>query len=398
MSDFHQHFLTETIDNLINLQKRLAEDFSDERRREAFRTIHTVKGGAQTFGLKTAARLAHELENILSESRDLHDQNLLLEGIGILTETLRESEPTTPADYLEKLENARPKEAQRHLLLTNIPPEAFRSFSEQERGATLHALREGKDVYCAEAVFEVANFADEYRKLRKILSEKSDILASLPSEAHKSAGKIGFRIFLASREPVENLRAATRDFTIEISSHACADGESKDLFKMLSQIAVVAEETAERSGKHVNLTILSNDAALSAGRAKAFFDILLHLVRNAVDHGIERRGALEIRFFEEREGLYLSIADDGGGIDLEKVRGRALEKNLISADEPLSPEETLALIFAPGVSTAARVTEISGRGVGLDAVKTAVEEMNGKISVKMRKTRGTIFEIFVPKE
>ena len=398
MNNFRQHFLAESIDNLTILQRNIAEEFTENLQRETFRTIHTIKGGAQTFGLETAARLADRLENVLSNNPDSINRNLLLEGIRLLANALRESETAPSAEFLEKLQSAAQRESGSNVLLTDIPSEAFRNFSEQERTATVNALRNGKNIYCAEARFEVANFADEYRKLRKILAEKSEILASLPAEKYKSSGKIGFRIFLASREPLETLRQSVKNFTIEISSHACTDGDSKDLFKMLAQIAVLGEETAKKSGKQINLTILSNDAALSAEKTKSFFDILLHLVRNAVDHAIERSGTIEIRFFEESEGLFLAVADDGAGIDSRKVRKRAIEKNLISDDDLLNEQETLALIFAPGLSTAPRVTEISGRGVGLDAVKSAVEKMNGKISVKKRKTNGTIFEIFVPRE
>jgi chemotaxis protein histidine kinase CheA len=117
-----------------------------------------------------------------------------------------------------------------------------------------------------------------------------------------------------------------------------------------------------------------------------------------VDHAIEESGYIEIRFFDEPAGLYLSVADDGKGIDLQKVRARAVAKNLISDDDLLNETEMLELIFAPELSTAAVVSEISGRGVGLDAVKSAVEKMNGKISVRNRKSNGAIFEIFVPRE
>jgi chemotaxis protein histidine kinase CheA len=398
MSEFRQNFLAESIDNLTILQKQLAEDFTENLRREAFRTIHTIKGGAQTFGLEASAGLAEELENILSNRAASFDKKLLLEGLDFLKGSLRGSVVLTDTDFLEKLQNAGHREARSNVLLSNIPPEVFRNFSEQERAATVSALRDGKHIYCAEAGFALANFADEYRKLRKILSEKSDILASLPSEKYKSEGKIGFRIFLASREPAESLRKSVEGFMIEISSHACADNHSKDLYKMLSQIAAHGEKTAAKLGKQINITILSNDVRLSAGQTKAFFDILLHLVRNAADHAIEQSGNIEVRFFEEPEGLYLSVADDGCGIDLQKVRAVAVAKNLISDDDFLNEQEMLGLIFAPEFSTATALTEISGRGVGLDAVKNAVEKMNGKISVKKRKTNGTIFEIFVPRE
>ena len=398
MNDFRQNFLAESIKSLTILQRQLAEEFTDDWRREAFRTIHTIKGGAQTFGLESSARLADELENTLSNSLNSPVQNILLEGIEFLKNSLRQNEAATHADFLEKLHSLNQKAAKSNVLLTKIPPEIFKNLSEQERGATVNALREGKHIYCAEAGFEPANFADSYRTLRKILSEKSDILASMPSEKYKSEGKIGFRIFLASHEPAEALQKAVTGFTIEISSHACADGDSKDLYKMLSQIAAYGEKMAESLGKQVHITILSNDVALSAGKTKVFFDILLHLVRNAVDHAVEKSGFIEIRFFDEPEGLYLSVADDGQGINLQKVRARAVAKNLISDDDLLNDEEMIELIFAPELSTAASVTEISGRGVGLDAVKSAVEKMNGKISVRNRKSKGTVFEIFLPRE
>lgn len=394
MTDFRQNFLDESIKNLTVLQKELAKDFTENLRREVFRTIHTVKGGAQTFGLENAARLAHELENALSNNNHSADNNnLLLEGIEILINSLRQ-----PEKSVKKLNFANQTITESDVLFTKIPSEIFRNFSEQERSATVSALREGKNIYCAEVAFEVSGFADEYRNLRKILSEKSEIIASLPSENRKFDGKIGFRIFLASRETAENLQITIKNFNAEISSHACAEKSSGDLYKMLSQIAAHAADIAEKSGKEVRISVLANDAELSAKKTTALFDILLHLVRNAVDHGVEKSEAVEILFFDEPKGLYLSVADDGKGIDLEKVRARAVAKNLIREDDILDERQTLALIFASDFSTAETVTEISGRGVGLDAVKTAVEKMNGKISVRNRKRKGAIFEIFVPKE
>jgi chemotaxis protein histidine kinase CheA len=398
MDDFHQHFLTESINNLTILQQNLAENFSENLRREAFRTIHTIKGGAQTFGLENTARLAHELENFLSGGAEFNDQNLLSEGIEVLINSLRQSETNLHAGFIEKLQNANQTAAKSDVLFTKVPFEVFGNLSPQEQSATVSALREGKNIYCAEVGFKAASFAESYRDFRKILSEKSEILASLPSGKYKSAGKIGFRIFLASRETTENLQNSVKDFEAQISSHACTEKSSDNLYKMLAQIAAHTEDVAEKAGKEIRIMILSNDASFSAEQTKSFFDILLHLVRNAVDHAIERSGTIEIRLFDEPDGLYLSVADDGKGIDIEKVRARAVAKNLISDDDLLEQQQIFELIFAPEFSTADTVTEISGRGIGLDAVKAAVEKMNGKISARNRKTKGAIFEIFVPKD
>lgn len=399
MNDLHQIFLAESINNLKNLQTNLTQDFFNENlRREIFRTIHTIKGGLQTFGLQNPARLAEKLENILSTGENLPDKNLLLDGIKLLVNSLQSNETDLSADFLEKLDNAHRKPTESEIFLTQIPSEVFRSFSQAEQKAFISTIRQRKNIYCVEVGFEVSNFAEEYRNLRKVLTDKGEILASLPSEKYKSAGKISFQIFLASRETVEDVQTSVRDFTADVSSHVCAENTSNDLFKMLSQIAAHAENIAGKSNKIICISILTNDLSFSTEKIKMLFDILLHLVRNAVDHGIEQSGNIEIRLFDESENLYLSVADDGKGVDLLKVRARAVEKNLISDDDLLDEAQLLELIFASEFSTAETVTEISGRGVGLDAVKNAVEKLNGKISVRNRKTNGAIFEIFLPNE
>ncbi len=399
MNDLHQIFLAESINNLNNLRTNLTQDFFNENlRREIFRTIHTIKGGLQTFGFQNPARLAEKLENILANDANPTDKNLLLKGIELLVNSLQSNETDLSADFLEKLDNAHRKPTESEIFLTQIPSEVFRSFSPAEQKAFISTIRQKKNIYCVEAGFEVSDFAEQYRNLRKILTEKGEILASLPSEKYKSEGKISFQIFLASRETVEEVQTSVRNFTANVSSQACTENTSDDLFKMLSQIAAHTENIAEKSNKKIRVSILTNDLSFSAGEIKTLFDILLHLVRNAVDHGIEQSGNIEIRLFDESENLYLSVADDGKGVDLLKVRARAIEKNLISDDDLPDEPQLLELIFASEFSTAERVTEISGRGVGLDAVKNAVEKLSGKISVRNRKTNGTIFEIFLPNE
>ena len=141
---------------------------------------------------------------------------------------------------------------------------------------------------------------------------------------------------------------------------------------------------------------MSDEPRLNAKYLNLIFEILLHLVRNAVDHSFDESGHIEIRLKETDGGINLTLTDDGKGIDLYVIRAKAIEQKLILPDTNLSEQETLDLIFLPGFSTAERVTEISGRGVGLDEVQNLVVNARGTISVESRKDKGTVFEIFLP--
>jgi chemotaxis protein histidine kinase CheA len=396
MNDLRQNFLAESLRKLAHLQKTIREDFDETRRRELFRTIHTIKGGAQTFGLRNPAKLAAELETVLSSRESLPDRNLLLEGLALLSASIQSNEPNEPAGFLEKLFRQIQTTTKSEIFLTRIPPDIFNNFAKSEQTAAISALRRGENILCAEVGFEPADFAGEYRSLRKILSEKSEIIAALPSAKFSGSGKIGFQLFLASRETAENLQKAAENFAVEISSHACFENRPDDLFEILGQIAAHGENIAKQLGKSICINILTNETKLSGQKKQNIFDILLQLMRNSVDHGIEKTGNIEIRLFDQIGGLHLTFADNGKGIDPAKVRARAVEKNLISDDDVLNDQQTLEFIFAPELSTRETATEISGRGVGLDAVRELVEKMNGKISVKSRKTIGTTFEIFLP--
>lgn len=399
MNDLRQHFLTESINNLTILQNKLADDFNENLRHEVFRTIHTIKGGLQTFGLKNPAKLAEELENILANHKifDTNHKNLLLEGLERLSNSLLSDEVNLFDDLIEKLQNENQTTAESKIFLTRIPPQVFKHLAQNEQNSVISALRQGKNILCAEIGFEASNFANEYRNLRNILSKKSEIIAVLPSAKFGSFGKIGFQLFLASNETNENLQQLGKTYSAEITSYVCAKNSSNDLFKMFSQVVAHGENVAKQLGKKVTITILSSETKLSADTTKNLFDILLQLVRNAVDHAIKKSGKIEIQLFDETDGLNLTFTDDGKGVDLAKLRTRAIAKNLISDDDVLNKQQTLELIFASELSTAETATEISGRGIGLDAVKDLVEKMNGKISVKSRKTLGTIFEIFLPR-
>ena len=169
----------------------------------------------------------------------------------------------------------------------------------------------------------------------------------------------------------------------------------------------LVRDLCQSSGKLVQLRVSGEGSELDSTVIEKLVDPLTHLVRNALDHGIEApadrvaAGKLETATLslhaEHRGGnIEIVVSDDGRGISRERVRAKAVERGLIGPDEPLSEEKAYELIFAPGFSTAETTSELSGRGVGLDVVRKNVGELNGTIKVESQPGRGTRFVIRLP--
>jgi two-component system chemotaxis sensor kinase CheA len=171
----------------------------------------------------------------------------------------------------------------------------------------------------------------------------------------------------------------------------------------------VVRDLARDCGKQVNLSMDGEETELDRTLIEAIRDPLTHLVRNAVDHGIEtpevRRlagksetGDLFLRAFHEGGLVNIEIADDGGGIDPERIVRQAMDRNLITVQQAaqMNQREILNLVFAPGFTTADTVTNVSGRGVGMDVVKTNIEKINGTVDVQSQVGRGSSIKIKIP--
>ena len=179
--------------------------------------------------------------------------------------------------------------------------------------------------------------------------------------------------------------------------------------KVFSRFPKVARDVARSLRKEVDLELLGADTELDRNLVEALVDPLVHLVRNAIDHGIElpelRQAAGkprlgQVRLSAQQEGDYVTIEirDDGAGIDPEHLRSKAVEKGLIEreAASRLSPEECLQLVFMAGFSTKSEVTDISGRGVGMDVVQSRIRELSGLIQIHSELGKGSRFVIRVP--
>lgn len=174
-------------------------------------------------------------------------------------------------------------------------------------------------------------------------------------------------------------------------------------------LARVARDVAERTGKRVNLELIGSEIEVDKAIAEAIVDPLLHLVRNAVDHGIETgaersaigkppQGLVQVAGRREGSNIVIAVADDGRGIDLDAVLAKATALGVLSSSQApaLSPDDLYSLLFQPGFTTARAVTEVSGRGVGLDVVKANVDRLGGSVSVQSVRGEGTRIELMLP--
>ncbi len=168
-------------------------------------------------------------------------------------------------------------------------------------------------------------------------------------------------------------------------------------------------DMARKSGKKINLKLGGTDTELDKVLINQLTDPLIHILRNSIDHGIEtpadrlaagktEDGQINLDAFYEGSNAVIQIKDDGNGINVDKVLARAIERNLVSEDRvaELSRQEILNFIFEPGFSTVAKVTELSGRGVGMDVVKTSITSIQGMISIESEEGKGTVIQLTLP--
>lgn len=403
MKELQQDFLRKSKENLQDIKEKLSDGLTEIWRRDAFRALHTIKGTSQIFGFTASGRLAHALENLLAAAQSISFEkfkNLFTEGAELLNESFERKDYKIPPRFIEKIKIYSPendvKTSFPSAALTEIPEGFYAPLSQTEKTAFDCAAQSGKNLFILEVGFDFARFAGAFKDLREDLNDSGEVIATTSSK--KFSGKIGFQILFASASEMQKIKEIADAHSAEIIVLRTEKNFSNDLDGVLSKVAAHGKSLANQLGKKIEFEIIAEEVAVSAEKLKLVFDVLLHLVRNAVDHGFKTsEGKIEIRLKNKNENVCLIVADNGNGVDLEKVKASAVEKKLISGDENLSEQATLDLIFQSELSTAEKLTEISGRGVGLDAVKSEIEALGGKINVKSRAGKGTKFEILLPR-
>ena len=376
-------FLAEASARLERLQQLLSTVATDEAsRRQAQRELHTLKGAGRMLKLTSFAQLCHELEEAVQRGGEGLEASLQ-QGLDRLASALQQlaepqgetspkaSPPPATADFVHLPSRELDLLADRATRL-RIAARAARVFHQRLRELAVLAQQA---VHEPEPQQALAALATGLRKLSVTL-ELQQARAQRLAETHQ--------------EHVLGLQL-------------------QPLGPFLQSLARHARELAAELGKDIAVHVRGEEVRLDRRITRELEEALLHLVRNAVDHGIERAadrarlgknpsGSLLLQAQVAGPRVQLSVADDGQGIEAAKVLEVALARGLVGPGEAqaMAPEEVLRLLFTPGFSTKSETTAVSGRGVGLDAVAVACARVGGEVSVASTPGRGTTFTLTLP--
>jgi two-component system chemotaxis sensor kinase CheA len=404
-----QDFITESSEILEELENDLVE--LEEKKEDIellnkiFRAVHTIKGSSSFLELDKIATISHHSEDILNKLRKQEMivtddiMNVLLEyvdlGKGIIRDLKTGKDTVNIDSLLDKLENIRSGKA------INIDAGGK---ERQERAApktVLSQIRAATQAIEQTIRVEIGrldalmNLVGELVLSRNRLVQISGDL----SEKYEDDPKIEQLI-----ETTSQLGLITTELQLAVMKTRMIP-----ISKVFNRFPRMIRDLARDLNKEVELVITGEDTELDKSVIELITDPLVHMVRNAIDHGIElpderekvgksRKGTVRLNAVQEGNHIVIEVKDDGKGIDPNLVIKTALEKEVLTREEiaRMEKDEILGLIFRPGFSTAKNVTNISGRGVGLDVVRSNVEKINGIINIDSKIGEGSLLQLKLP--
>lgn len=437
--DLSGEFCTEADDHLQGADRHLLTIDGDPTNNEAlnavYRGFHTIKGVSSMLGLSAIQVLAHEAENLLNQARE---GNILLQGKALdlafasldglkrQVQFIRnwmthrgtlEQDPALPALIAELrslVSGLSPRETS-----LEPPPQQPSSKPVSSVADSPIDTPPGEPVSAPEkAAPPVASASNSERtKHRASIGEKETVRVDRDrlDKLINTIGELVIAQSMAQEEFDEHTRRTGR--------HSRALPElskiSRDLQELSLSLRMVplqgifqkmnrlVRDLSRKVNKPVELEMHGEETELDKTVVDQLGDPLMHMVRNAVDHGLEsqderaasgkpREGRLTLRAYHQGGNVYIELTDDGKGLDRERILRKGIEKGLVEESQRLTDAEIYALIFEPGFSTAKAVTDVSGRGVGMDVVRRNVQALQGSIHIRTQVGKGTTFTIRLP--
>jgi chemotaxis protein histidine kinase CheA len=412
-NDIVQDFLAESSENLDRLDRELVSLEKNPHDRDAlasvFRTIHTIKGTCGFLGFEKLEKVTHVGESLLARLRDgqlslsSEHATALLGMVDAVRQMLQEIQTTGEdgkAEYPELLETLT-RLQQGENSSPSVKP------SPDQVGGNEKPVAKGDDDLAAQQTAP-SHSRDTLVESIRVGVHVLDKLMTLVGELVLARNRL---LQIANSAEDTNLQAVSQRMNMiatELQEEVMKT-RLQPIGNIWSQFPRTVRDVALGCGKEVNIEMEGKETELDKTIIEAIKDPLTHLVRNSVDHGIElpadrikagknRAGRLILRAFHEGGQVNIEITDDGAGLDLERIRKKAVERAVVTAEQAtrMTEREIFKLIFLPGFSTAEKVTKVSGRGVGMDVVKTNVETIGGSVDVQSAAGRGTTVRVKIP--
>lgn len=446
-SEFIGEFLVESTENLDQLDKDLlaleAAPGDPQRLASIFRTVHTIKGNSGFFGFSKLGALAHSGEHLLGRLRDgklsLDDRITgtlysMVDAVRSILQAIEATGTEGEQDFRELSRQLAAVAAEDSASAEEAPGEPSETSpidleaAVAEPPAAPAAAAAEAPVVDPVAVAPVATPSQPPAIVPA--ASPVEVVGSAPpvSPSAESTVRVDVDLLASILDLVGELVLARNELkSIETEDPAvlAAAQRINTVTNALQETAVktrmqpvdhvfsrfprTVRDLAKACGKEVVFTVDGADTELDRTLIESIRDPLTHLIRNAVDHGIEppsarlaagkpRAGKVALRAFNESGRVTIELADDGGGIDVERVRDKAVARGLVAAAAAatLADDEVLQFIFEPGFSTAHEVTSVSGRGVGMDVVRTNIEAIGGTVEIHSLRGVGTTVRVHVP--
>jgi two-component system chemotaxis sensor kinase CheA len=446
MDELTREFLIESQEGLDRMERCLTdlEERPDDTGllAEIFRSVHTIKGTTGFLGFKRLEKLAHAGENLLGLLRDgkLAANRSIITGLLELLDGLRSILKSIEADgseglgvdstlieHLEELQApglgaARATEAHSRKKLRGTAarsvPAKVASTVPAPRAEPLAAPSDPVVVPAPEIRAEAA--AGDVSRPRGAASGagtaaestlRVDVtllnrLMNLVGELVLTRNQV---LQATASDPNLTLLSRRLDMVTADLRESVMKARMQPVSNIFSKVPRIVRDLSQTLGRRVRLQMEGQETELDKSLLEAIKDPITHAVRNSLDHGIEPpevrqatgkdpEGLLKLRASHEGSHVVIEVSDDGAGIDVDRVRQKASERGLIPPDRAarLGDRDLLQMIFLPGFSTAATVTNVSGRGVGMDVVRTNVEKIGGKVEIDSRAGRGTTLRLRIP--
>lgn len=404
----------------------------NETANRAFRAFHSFKGNSGFLGYADLEEISHYAESLLGQARDLHKPcdpiavSFMLIAIDILRDGVRQIDLGVSPELSGKQEVCTYLEK----LAREMAPPADQILQEKEPASTIAKKPDQTEVCQEKPAQQIKATPGEAPAKNKAEQEAGE-----PKEKQAAGQQQAIRVDLEKLDKLLDLVGELVISEAMVSNNPDLRGLQLDRFekavlqldKITRDIQEVAmsmrmiplsgtfrkmvrlvRDLSQKAGKKVSLEITGEETEVDKTIIEQISDPLVHLIRNAVDHGIEsaderlaagkpENGLVTIEAKHSAGEVWIVVEDDGKGLDRDRILHKAVEKGLLrSEDSDLKDEEVFRLIFEPGFSTADKISNISGRGVGMDVVKRNIEKLRGKVDVRSRPGSGTMFAVRIP--